>query len=136
MDIIASMLGYLVGMTGLVAGLIVSAVIFFSPPNQEAAAPTGAIAMLATPRSSTPITEVPAKDPAVETAARTQQKETSTPPAVTDGAEIVAAVTPAVEQKPASSQSRTRRLAEKERARHLAMREHSSFEARFLHYDD
>jgi hypothetical protein len=39
-------------------------------------------------------------------------------------------------QKPLFTQAHFRRLAEKERAKQLAYRERSSFETRFLHFDD
>jgi hypothetical protein len=41
-----------------------------------------------------------------------------------------------VRQKPLFSQAHLRRLVERERARQLAYRERSSFETRFLHFDD
>ena len=39
-------------------------------------------------------------------------------------------------QKPLTSNAQLRRLADQERAKRLAYRERSSFETRFLHYDD
>ena len=39
-------------------------------------------------------------------------------------------------QKPLLSNAQLRRLADQERAKRLAYRERSSFETRFLHYDD
>lgn len=148
MDIIASMLGYLVCMTGLVTGLVMSAVIFFSLPNQDAQIASGATAMVVRPSagsraglsaglsSGAAIKEFPVKEFPVKTIARSQQKDERNPAAVAAASAAQAAVAQDVPQKPIVSTSRTRRWAEKERARQIASRERSSFEARFLHYDD
>lgn len=141
MDILASMLAYGVCMTGLLAGLIMSFVVFFSAPGQQAEAPARAIAMLATPSSNAAATPFAAKEFPVKTVAkgqiaRAQQTAARTRMAAGDAASVEVAIAADAQQKPLLSQGRMRRLAEKERARHLAYRERSSFENRFLHYDD
>jgi len=133
MDIIASMLAYVVCMTGLVTGLVMSFVVFFSAPGQQAPAPARAAVM--TRPGSAPINKLALKEfPVTPVGSSHQAKERQRP--ASDAAAAGAAVAPDAQQKPLSSQSRLRRLAEKERARQLAYRERSSFEARFLHYDD
>jgi hypothetical protein len=135
MDILASMFAYVVCMTGLLTGLIMSFVVFFSTPSQQAQAPTGAIAMVATPSSTTAVKQFAATELPVKTVAKAQQMERSET-VVANAAAAQVAVALDARQKSLSSPNRMRRLAEKERARHLAYRERSSFEARFLHYDD
>lgn len=108
-------------MTGLVTGLVMSFVVFFSPPRARLlATPTQAIAMVATPRATETAPIAP-----VKTVAR---------------ARILTPLQPAVaadaQQKPFLSAHRMRQLAERQRERHVAFRERSSFEARFLGYDD
>lgn len=132
MDILASMFAYLVCVTGVVTGLAMSFVVFFSTPDRQSATTGYAIATLAKP---SPIKTTRAS--AVKPIANTEQRDKH----VASGAAKAEAAPPmtiAVDarQKPPLSQAHLRRLAEKERARHLAYRERSSFETRFLHYDD
>lgn len=132
MDILAAMFAYLVCVTGIVTGLAMSFVVFFSAPGQFSAPPTQAIAMAAMQR---PVKTAPASP--VETMAKTEHADKQIAAAA---AKARAVPTPTIaidaRQKPLFSQARSRRLAEKERARQLAYRGRSSFETRFLHYDD
>jgi hypothetical protein len=135
MDILASIFAYMVCMTGLLTGLIVSFVVFFSTPSQQAEAPTRAIAMVATPSSGTAVKQFAAKELPVKTVASAQQTERGEA-VLANAAAAQVAVALDARQKSLLPPNRMRRLAAKERARHLAYRERSSFEARFLHYDD
>jgi hypothetical protein len=136
MDILAAMSAYLVCVTGLVAGLVMSFVVFFSPAGQFLPPPSEAVAMVASPSHAAAAPIAPVKTVArtvAQTAAKTGRS----------GEEIAAAV-PAddrpvaidARQRPLFSQAHLRRLADKQRARQLAYREHSSFETRFLHFED
>ena len=134
MDILAAMFAYLVCIAGLVTGLVMSFVVFFSAPGEFSAPPTNAIAMVATP-SQSPNNGSPASASSARTMAKIRRAE---------GQIAAAGATPAADspvaidarQKPLFSQAHFRRLAEKERAKQLAYRERSSFETRFLHFDD
>jgi len=131
MDILASIFAYLVCMTALVAGLVMSFVVFFSAPNSLLQSPRQAAAMLATQGvAGTKIS------PVRTIAAIEHRNDHSVSAAV--AAKTVARMTIAADarQRPLFSQAHLRRLAEKERVKHLAFRESSSFEVRFLHYDD
>jgi hypothetical protein len=132
MDILAAMFAYLVCVAGIVAGLTMSFVVFFSAPGQFSAPPAQAIAMVVTQR---PVKTAPMSP--LKTIAKTE----SAGQQVAVAAAAARAVPPpaiAVDarQKPLFSQAHLRRLAEKERQRQLAYRERPSFETRFLHYDD
>jgi hypothetical protein len=133
MDILAAMLAYLVCITGLVAGLAMSFVVFFSAPGQFSPPPAQAITMAAAQRS----VQTALTSPPVETVARAEAAEKQITAAA---AEAKAIPPPAIaldaRQKPPVSQTHLRRLVEKERERQLAYRERPSFESRFLHYDD
>jgi hypothetical protein len=132
MDILASMLAYLACVTGIVAGLAVSFVVFFSTPGEFSAPPPQAIAMAATLRPietarASPVETIAKPEPAdQQNAAVAAEAKAVPPPAIALDAR----------QKPLFSQAHLRRLAEKERERQLAYRERPSFETRFLHYDD
>ncbi|MGC1779051.1 MAG: hypothetical protein WBB34_13980 [Xanthobacteraceae bacterium] len=127
MDIIASMLAYSVCMTGLLTGLVMSFVVFFSPPGARPASPTQVIAMVAKPSANDAAKASPIeKASPVETVARARTTVAVPQPAVAADAQ----------QKPFLTAHRIRQLAERQRGRHLAFRERSSFEARFLGYDD
>jgi hypothetical protein len=133
MDILAAMLTYLVCITGLVAGLVMSFVVFFSAPGQFSPPPGQTITVAAAQRSiKTALTPPPIKTMAKAEAAEKQVAAAA--------AEAKAVPPPTIaldaRQKPLFSQAHLRRLAEKERERQLAYRERSSFETRFLHYDD
>lgn len=134
MDIIASILAYLVCMTGLVTGLVMWFVVFFSTPGQQSQAPSSAIAMATRASSAAPVKKLAIKEFPVKTVVTRQGNPRNR--FASDAAAAQAAIAPDAQQKPLLSQSRMRRLAEKQRARQLAYRERSSFEARFLHYDD
>ncbi len=135
MDILAAMLAYLVCAGGIVGALAVAFVAFFSPPGLQPAAraPAQAMAqaMAMTVRPSVVRTVAAAKPPA------TIERP--------DGAIAAAAVKTKVamrdvaidaRQKPLASHKQLRQLFGTERAKRLAYREGSSFESRFLHYDD
>jgi hypothetical protein len=135
MDILAAMFAYLVCLAGIVAGLVMSFVVFFSPPGEFSSAPaTNAIAMVAGPSraSAAPISSVKA---VAKTATKLDGPNKPVAAATAKPA-IVSPVAIDAQQKPLFSQTHSRRLAEKARARQLAFREHSSFESRFLHFDD
>lgn len=131
MDILAAMLAYLVCVTGIVGGLVMSFVIYFSPPGEFSPPPARAIAMLAQPSHAAAAPVSPGKTVAKMDASSKRVAATAANPT---------AVSPVVaidaQQKPLFSPTHSRRLAEKARARQLAYREHSSFESRFLHFDD
>jgi len=125
MDIIASILAYVVCMTGLVTGLIMSFVVFFSAPGGQPGAPIQAVAMAAKPSANEMAKASPVEKAfPVVTVARART------------AALKAAVALDAQQKPLLTPHRMRQLAERERERHLAFRERSSFEARFLGYED
>lgn len=148
MDILASIFAYLVGVTGIVGGLVVSFVIVFSPPAPQPAAPGPAMAMMVKP-SPVRTAAIAASHPAVRIKqsanhlASAVSKSESKSEGKSEAKSIAsseAVLPPSIaidaRQKPLMSQAAMRRLAERERARHLASRERLSFEARFLHYDD
>ncbi|MGB7077845.1 MAG: hypothetical protein WBD53_11715 [Xanthobacteraceae bacterium] len=123
MDIISSMLAYVVCMAGLLTGLVMSFVVFFSPPGAQPTTPTQAIAMVAKPSANDT-----AKASPVETVARARTIAAVAAPQ--------SAVAVDARQKPLLTAHRIRQLAERQRERHVAFRERLSFEARFLGYDD
>lgn len=130
MDILAAMFAYLVCIAGIAAGLVISFVVFFSTPGEFSAPQTHPVALVARPSHATaapvsPIRTVAKVGGSNKSSAAAAAKPTAVPPVALDA-----------QQKPLFSQGRLRRLAEKERARQLAYREHSSFESRFLHFDD
>jgi|GEM_PF-4426170 len=132
MDILAAMFAYLVCITGIVTGLVMSAVVFFSAPGQFSAPPAQAIAMAARPNPvgssrASPVATTAKLNRTGKQIASAGVKAKAVPPRT---------IAIDVRQKPLFSQAHLRRLAEKERARQLAYRERSSFETRFLHYDD
>jgi len=125
MDILAAMFAYLVGVAGILGGLALSFVLFFSPPGQISPTPTRAVAMAARSDHAAPAP--------VSTVAKVRASHKPIAAAKLPNGSLVAID---ARQKPLNSQARLRRLAEKQRARQLAYREHSSFETRFLHFDD
>ncbi len=118
-------------MTGLVTGLVMSFVVFFFTPNSSLPLPQQAAAMLA--RQSVVGTRISP----VQTVAVIEQGNDDIG-AAGAAAKAVAPMRIAADarQKPLFSRAHGRRRAEKERVKHLAFRESSSFEVRFLHYDD
>ena len=134
MDILAAMFAYLVCIAGLVTGLVMSFVVFFSAPGDILGAADRR-------HSDGGKTEQP--EPA-NTALRHPLRQPRRSPRSADptGRSLprrTAADSPVAidaRQKPLFSQAHFRRLAEKERAKQLAYRERSSFETRFLHFDD
>jgi len=140
MDIIASIFAYLVCMTGIVTGLVLSLVVFFSDPNSQSAMPGQLAAMAAMPSAG----KTPGKTVVGRIANNKQtdaqlqlkvQANAHVPPAAkADTPQAAIAID--ARQKQLFSKSQRRRLAERARARHLAYRDRSSFETRFLHYDD
>jgi hypothetical protein len=133
MDILASMLAYLVTVAGVIAALAVSFVIFFANPGQQPSNPAAQdVAAMTAPRLVDMATAAQVKRLA-------QVKQTDT--RVTSGAPQSKAMPPATiaidaQQKPLTSSAQLRRLADEERAKRLAYRANSDFESRFLHYDD
>ena len=136
MDILAAMFAYLVCIAGLVTGLVMSFVVFFAAPGAFSAPPTDAIAMVAGANLS------PSQSPNHGSPSSASSAKTIAKIGRSDGQ--MAAAMPAADapvaidarQKPLFTQAHFRRLAEKERAKQLAYRERSSFETRFLHFDD
>jgi hypothetical protein len=138
MDILAAMFAYLVCIAGLVTGLVMSFVVFFSAPGEFSAPPTNAIAMVAGPSlrpSQSPQHGLPAAASSVKTIAKISRSDGQIAAASAKPA-AAAPIAGDARQKPLFSQAHLRRLAEKERAKQLAYRERSSFETRFLHFDD
>ena len=132
MDILASMLAYLVCVVGLVTGLVMSFMAVFAAPGQQAPLPRHAVAMAGKPSpvnatAASAATTIAAVDQTGKHAVSVAAKAATIPPTT---------IAIDVRQKPLFSPKAMRRLAERERARHLAYRERSSFETRFLHYDD
>jgi hypothetical protein len=140
MDILAAMFAYLVCIAGLVTGLVMSFMIFFAAPGAFSAPPTDAIAMVAGPTLSPNLS--PSQSPIHGSPSSASSAKTIAKVSRSDGQ--MAAAMPAADapvaidarQKPLFTQAHFRRLAEKERAKQLAYRERSSFETRFLHFDD
>lgn len=140
MDILASIFAYLVCVTGLVTGLVMSFVVVFSAPNPQSPLPRHASAMVA--KLSVAGTKAsPVQTIAEQKTAYAKQKNAyiastgaaakTVPPKTARPVTIAADA----RQRPLP-QAQLRRWAERERAKHLASRERSSFETRFLHYDD
>jgi hypothetical protein len=141
MDILASMLAYLVCVSSVIGALALSFALVFAPPNfLHAAAPsqataihvtaTQATAMVVTPQVVATVAEA---KPASEGKPLEQHVAASTPQTAAAAPDGVAAD---AQQKTLTSRRQLRRLGDTERARRLAYREGSSFEARFLHYND
>ena len=133
MDILAAMFAYLVCIAGIVTGLTMSFVVFFSPPGAFSAPPGQAIAMLGRPSPTGPTAAAPL--PPVKTVANASGSNPRVAAAIATPT-VVPPIAADARQKPLFSEAHSRRLAQKERARQLAYREHSSFETRFLHFDD
>jgi hypothetical protein len=130
------MFAYLVCTTGIVTGLVMSFVVFFSAPGTFSAAHTETIAMVARPNlspSQSPNHGPPAPAASVKTIAKISRSDGQFAAAV-PAADSPVAID--ARQKPLFTPAHFRRLAEKERAKQLAYRERSSFETRFLHFDD
>jgi len=134
MDILASMLAYLGCVTGIVAALAVSFVVYFSPLHHAAAMKrvAGAVAH----SSALRVTTI-AQAKLVST---TDQHDTSVTLAKTDKAETaVQSATASVAVRRKTQLSRMpyyRRLVQEERARRWAYQQNPDFEARFLGYAD
>ena len=137
MDILAAMFAYLVCIAGLVTGLVMSFVVFFAAPGAFSAPPTDAIAMVAGPNLSpnqpSPNHGSPSSASSAQTIAKIGRSDGQMAAAM-PAADAPVAID--ARQKPLFTQAHFRRLAEKERAKQLAYRERSSFETRFLHFDD
>jgi hypothetical protein len=133
MDILAAMFAYLVCIAGLVTGLVMSFVVFFAAPGAFSAPPTDAIAMVAGPNlspSQSPNHGFPSSAKTIAKISRSDGQMAAAMPAADAPVAIDA------RQKPLFTQAHFRHLAEKARAKQLAYRERSSFETRFLHFDD
>jgi hypothetical protein len=136
MDIIASMLTYLGCVTGIVAALAISVVVYFSPSHHAAAMKHAAAT--AAHSSALGVTTIAQATPA----STTDQHDASVTPAKTD--KLDPAVQPASTPAPVSVRRKTRlsrtqyyrRLVQEERARRWAYQQNPDFEARFLGYAD
>jgi hypothetical protein len=137
MDILASMLAYLVSVAGIIAALAASFVIFFASPGQQPSTPAAHdVAAMTAPGLVDMATGAQVK---MVTEVKTQSKQTETH--VASGAPQSKATPPATiaidaRQKPLTSPAQLHRLVDKERAKRFASRANSDFETRFLHYDD
>jgi hypothetical protein len=133
MDIIASILAYLGCVTGVVAALAISFMVYFSPVAQPASAPH-AVALAAK--------SLPAKSPPTKTVAEAEQKTVPThpnnrvAPLAKNDATPAAVPTSDVRQKTKMSRAQWNKLVQNERARRLAYQQDPDFEARFLGYAD
>jgi hypothetical protein len=132
MDILASIFAYLVCITGLVTGLVMSFVVLFAAPGefQLPGPPSQAVAMVAGE------SHLRTAQGVVRTIARSQPVDEKIASGAPGDAVAAAPIAIDAQQRTLFSQAHLRRLAEKQRAKQLAYRERSSFETRFLHYDD
>ena len=135
MDILASIFAYLVCMTGLVTGLVMSFVVLFAAPNSPSPWLQQASAKVAKPGIV-----ITAKASPVRTIANIKQHNVTSTGATAEiaPAKAIAPTSIAADarQKPLLSPTHLRRLTERARAKRFAFRERSSFETRFLHFDD
>ena len=135
MDILAAMLAYLVSVSVIVGGLAISCVAFFATPDRPPAMPAQAVAMVTEQHVVTTVAR--AKPPAMrEPIDKRPVDKHPVPGAAKAASEPRIDVAIDARQKPLLSNAQLRRLADRERAKRLAYRERSSFETRFLHYDD
>jgi hypothetical protein len=128
MDILASMLAYLISVAGVIAALTVSFVIFFANPDQQPFIP--AARDVAAMTASGLVDKATGAQVRMVTEVKKQSKQTQSkamPPV---------AIAIDARQKPLTSLKQLRRLADEERAKRFAYRANSDFETRFLHYDD
>jgi hypothetical protein len=129
MDIIASVLAYLISLTGIIAAMAIAFIVYFGPPAQLASSPSDVnVAVTAKPplfdmATSAEIKGIKKADLRAESKA---EKAQQTPPVVALDAQ----------QKPPTSPAQLRKLAEKDRAKRLAERANTDFETRFLHFED
>ena len=139
MDIVGSILAYLVCVPGIVIGLVLSFVIFFSDPGQNSVVPDQPTVLAA----KSNVRKITAVSPL--TNSKKLDSQLKAPKSAQTNGFVVAAKTDTPRQtmgaidarmKSVFSKSRMRRLAERAGARHWAYREDSSFRLRFLHYDD
>jgi hypothetical protein len=124
MDILASMLAYLVSVTGIIAALAISFVVYFSPPDQQ---PENVVAAAKPPLfdMAAPAEIKGLKQTDLRAASKAEQAKPALPAVALDA-----------QQKPQTSPAQLRLLADKDRAKRLAYRANTDFETRFLHYDD
>jgi hypothetical protein len=125
MDIIASILAYLISLTGIVAAMAIAFVIYFAPPSLRPDASDTAAAQPRLVDMATP-SEIKGIDKTDLGAESKAEKAQQAQPAVALDAQ----------QKPPISRTELRRLAEKDRAKRLAERANTDFETRFLHFED
>jgi hypothetical protein len=132
MDILAAMLVYLGSVTGIIAALAISFVLYFSPPHR-ATPVKQSVAMLV--RQSTP--KAPPLPQYANAGATTERQETQ---AVSSVARGLSPQNTADASSPARIQAmRTqylRRIIQEERAKRWAYQQDPSFENRFLGYAD
>lgn len=124
MDILASMLAYLVSMAGVIGAMTLAAFVFFHTPQAPSPepAPAHATALLVRPSVAKPVPPKPqARLGHEDKRAASVKRE----PPVT--------IAQDARQEPQASYAAQRRLADKERAKRIALRDRSDFEARFLH---
>jgi hypothetical protein len=123
MDILASMLAYLVSVVGIIAALVVSFVIYFATPDRP-------------PPVSPPHVVGTATRPSLVDMASAAELKKASEIKSTDAHDAPPPIAPDVRQRSSKSRAQLRRLARLDRARRLAYRQSADFETRFLHYDD
>jgi hypothetical protein len=127
MDILASMLAYLVSVAGIIGALAISFVVYFSPPDQQPPMPANVVAAAKPPlfdmAASAEIKGLKQTD--LRAASKAERAKPASPTVAFDA-----------QQKPQTSPAQLRWLADKERAKRFAERANTDFETRFLHYDD
>jgi hypothetical protein len=127
MDILASMLAYVVSIVGIIAALAISFVVYSSPADQQPPMPANVVAAAKPPffDMAGPAEIKGLKQTDLRAASKAEQAKPASPAVALDA-----------QQKPLTSQVQLRRLADKDRAKRFAYRANSDFETRFLHYDD
>jgi hypothetical protein len=127
MDILASMLAYLVSVAGIIAALAISFVVYFSTPDQQPPMPANVVAAAKPPLfdMAAPAEVRGLKQTDLRAASKAEQAKPSLPAVALDA-----------QQKPQTSRAQLRLLVDKDRAKRLASRANTDFETRFLHYDD
>jgi hypothetical protein len=115
MDILAAMLVYLASVSGIIAALAISCVLYFSPPQHRTAPVKQAVAMVV--QQSAPKAAPPPRPANVAATPPALPQKTAPPTAVTQAQAM-------------------RRLVQEQRARRWAYQSDASFENRFLGYAD
>jgi hypothetical protein len=123
MDILASMLAYLVSVAGIIAALVASFVIYFATLDQQPPVPPMHVASAITRPSLVDVASVAELKKA--SVIKPTEADAAPPP-----------IAPDAQQRPSMSRAQLMRLARLQRAQRLAYRQSADFETRFLHYDD